>query len=155
MEDKGFLRNACGALEMAPPRDAAQLNPLVLAYVGDSVYDLAVRTMLVCGHDAKANALHHMSSRRVCAAAQARALDAVLPELEENELAIVQRGRNAKPGAIPKNAAPADYAAATGLEALLGWLYLSEREERLWTLLKLCLEVGGHDSIEMAKPFRP
>ena len=155
MENEGFLRSFCRELNLEKPRDAAQLNPLVLAYIGDSVFDLAVRTMLICGHDAKAHALHRMSSRRVCAAAQAQALSTLLPVLEKEEMAIVQRGRNAKPGTIPKNAAPEDYAAATGLEALLGWLYLSEKEERLLSLLKLCLEEQEPDRLQTATPFRP
>lgn len=153
--ESGLLDAICGALKLEKPGNPSLLNPLVLAYVGDTVFDLAVRSMLICRHDVKAQALHRLSSRRVCAAAQAQALNALSPTLTEVEADIVRRARNAKPGTIPKNAKPEDYRAATALEALLGWLYLDGQEERLWALIAACLDAQAPDRLEQPRGFRP
>ena len=109
--------------------DAKRLNPLVLAYVGDSVFDLFVRTSLLgCG---KAGKLHILSAGKVCAKAQAEVIKRLLPELSEAEHEIFMRGRNAKSTTVPKNADVADYHMATGFEALVGYLYLTGSDDRL------------------------
>lgn len=123
-------------------RDVRQLPALTLAYVGDTVYDLFVRTMLVCTRGLPVHDLHTLSSERVNAGAQARAARAIMDELTEEELAVYKRGRNAKSHTVPKNANVGDYRVATGLEAVLGFLYLSGREERAFELLATAMSTA-------------
>lgn len=111
--------------------DVSSLSPLTLAFVGDTVFDLLIRTELVCEANRPVNALHTMASKRVCAAAQAESLRKILPILTEDETAVFKRGRNAHTGGIPKHASSADYHYATGLESLFGWLYLKGETERI------------------------
>lgn len=120
-------------------RDPRQISPLVLAYIGDTVYDLFVRTLLVERSDFTAHGMHMEAAKRVCAAAQAEAFLRIEPLLTEEELAVFKRGRNAHMGTVPKNARIADYRAATGLEALLGYLYLSGADARLAALMREAL----------------
>lgn len=121
-----FLQNGC---------DPRQLSPLTLAFLGDAVYELFVRERLVREANRPANALHGLAVRQVKASAQARDAARLLPLLDEEELAVYKRGRNAHPGHIPKNASHSDYHAATGFEALVGYLYLQGRTQRLEELL--------------------
>ncbi len=116
-------------------KEIKSLNALTLAYVGDAVYDLYVRNHLVCTGDFKTGKLHLMAVRHVSAAAQARALDAVEGMFTQEEADIVQRAKNTKNATIPKNASPKTYKKATALEALVGYLYLSEKNERLIEVL--------------------
>ena len=102
-----------------------------LAFVGDTVFDLLVRSELVCEANRPVNALHKTASTKVCAKAQAKAMNIILPMLNEDELAVFKRGRNARTGGIPKNQSSADYHYATGLECLFGWLYLKDKTERI------------------------
>ena len=125
---------------LAGAKDPTQLGPLVLAYVGDTIYDLYVRTRLVLSTGLTAHGLHMAAAKRVCAAAQAEAFRRIEPQLTEEELAVFRRGRNSHMGTIPKNASIADYRAATGLEAVIGWLYLKGDDERLTQLMRLILE---------------
>jgi ribonuclease-3 family protein len=112
-------------------REAMLLSPLRLAYVGDAVHELLVRTALL-GSGGKARAMHREAVAAVRAGAQADALERLAPLLTEAEADIVRRGRNAHPHhAAPKAAGPAAYARATALEALLGYLYLTGQAERL------------------------
>lgn len=117
--------------------DVASLSPLTLAFIGDTVFDLLVRSELVCEANRPVNALHKSASQRVCAAAQARGIRKILPLLSEQEEAVFKRGRNSHTGGIPKNASSADYHYATGLESLFGWLYLTEQSERITELYEL------------------
>lgn len=120
-------------------RDIRELNPLQMAYIGDTVHDLYVRSMLV-SRGMTVGKMHKQAVRMVSAYAQARMLEAIEPDLTEEEADIARRGRNSQAKhAAPKHADPADYAHATGLEALWGFLYLSGRMERLDTLEKLAL----------------
>ena len=135
-------------------KEPARLNPLVLAYVGDTVFDLYVRTQLVASHDAKVSALHFMSARRVCAAAQSKGAKAIFPELNQQEQAVFMRARNAKPHTIPKNADPEDYAYATALEAVLGYLYLSGEDERLFALCKSALQAEAVTDSPKPRPYK-
>ncbi len=121
-------------------REPSQLSPLVLAYVGDTVYDLFVRTMLVNNSDATVHGMHVRAAEYVCAAAQAAASERVSPLLNEKEQAIFRRARNAHIGTIPKNASIGAYRAATGLEAVVGYLYLLGEDERLKELMRTILE---------------
>ncbi len=117
--------------------DPRQMSPLALAFLGDAVYELFVRERLVRAANRPANALHGLSVGQVRASAQAAVAQRLLPFLEEEELAVFKRGRNAHPGHIPKNASHRDYHAATGLEALIGYLYLMGRVQRMQELLAL------------------
>ena len=120
-------------------RDTRELNPLQMAYVGDTVHDLYVRSMLV-SRGMTVGRMHKQAVRMVSAFAQARMLEAIEKDLTEEEADVARRGRNSQAKhAAPKHADPADYAHATGLEALWGFLYLSGRMERLDTLEKLAL----------------
>jgi ribonuclease-3 family protein len=122
-------------------KEALQYNPLQLAYVGDTVYDLFVRTSLVSSGKKNVNQLHKEASSIVNCAAQSRALHAIEGLLSQDEKDLVRRGRNAH-SRPPRNADPADYARSTGLEALIGCLYLSGERERLDEIMRLILEGG-------------
>ena len=120
-------------------QDPTQMGPLVLAYIGDTVYDLYVRTHLVRTTALTAHGLHMAAAKRVCAAAQAASFRRIEDRLTEEELAVFRRGRNGHMGTIPKNASIADYRTATGLEAVIGWLYLKGRDSRLTELMETIL----------------
>ena len=107
------------------------LSPLALASVGDSVYDLMVRTHLCAQGLTKAGKLHEARVRLVNATAQAIAADTIAPMLTQEEANVFRRGRNAQPGSIPSSASREEYQAATALETLLGYLYLTGQHERL------------------------
>lgn len=108
-----------------------EMSPLQLAYIGDSVYDLMVRSSLL-RHRRKLRIMHLSATGQVNAVSQARTLQKILPHLNDEELDYVRRGRNAHARhAGPKSATSADYAAATGFETLLGFLYVKGREDRL------------------------
>ena len=120
-------------------RDTRELNPLQMAYIGDTVHDLYVRSLLV-SRGMTVGKMHKQAVRMVSAVAQARMLERIEAELTEPEADVARRGRNSQAKhAAPKHADPADYAHATGLEALWGWLYLSGRTQRLDELVKLAL----------------
>jgi len=121
--------------------DVQMLNPLVLAYVGDSVYDTFVRTLLVSGGYGQVAKLHKMSIEFVKAKAQADILGKITEMLTADEQDIVRRGRNTKSATIPKNADIADYRYATGFEALIGYLYLTGRIDRLMEVIRRVIEV--------------
>lgn len=116
------------------------LAPLQLAYIGDAVYELYIRTYILDKYKSKVKNLHIQSIGFVKAAAQAE-LSRVLEEsLDEEELRVFKRGRNAKSVTVPKNAKLIDYKNATGFEALVGYLYLKKKYERLGELLEICIE---------------
>lgn len=119
---------------------AAQLPALNLAFIGDTVFDLYVRTLLVTQADAKVHELHLMSAKRVCAKGQTEGFRKIEPLLDDEEMGVYKRGRNSHLGTVAKNATISDYRTATGLEALIGYLYLNGRDERLTELMKLILE---------------
>ena len=121
-------------------RDVNQISALGLAHCGDAVFELLVRSFLcTAGKEAIGN-LHRATVERVCAPAQARRVDRMLPLLSEQELAYYKRGRNAHVHQIPKNATREQYAKATGLECLFGALYLMGRVERLNELFFATME---------------
>ncbi len=130
------------ALPEGKPRDPNAAPALSLAYIGDTVYDLYVRTLLVEREDAKVHELHLLSAKRVCAAGQAAAFRTIEPALTEAELSVYRRGRNAHMGTVAKNAKISDYRTATGLEALLGYLYLTGQGARLSELMRAILNTG-------------
>lgn len=126
------------------PAQVNAMSALALAHIGDAVYELLVRTRLCLSGETTNRRLHHDTVRLVCAGAQARATDRLLPLLDASEAAIYRRGKNAHPHSVPKNADPAQYAKATGVEALFGALYLLGRRERLLALFAVIGEEADH-----------
>ena len=122
------------------PVDIRTYSPVVLAYIGDAVYELVIRTILVDQGNRQANALHKKTSTYVKASAQAAMMEAILEDLTEEELAVYKRGRNAKTVSMAKHATMHDYRHATGFEALMGYLYLNHQMKRLIDLVKLGME---------------
>ena len=121
-------------------RDVNKISILGLAHVGDGVYELLVRSMLCqSGHTALLD-LHKSTVKMVKASAQAAATEKLLDVLDVDELAIYKRGRNAHVHTVPKNADIGQYHAATGLEALFGWLYLQGKLERINRLFAVIME---------------
>lgn len=114
-------------------QDVNQLNALTLAYMGDAVYEQAVREHLIRSGRVKPNTLHREATAFVSAKAQAAVLKRMVMEefLTEEELAVMRRGRNAKSGSVPKNTDVQTYNFSTAYEAVLGWLYLKEEYGRL------------------------
>lgn len=123
-------------------RDAQRLSPLVLAFVGDAVYNLYVRALITNRRDMTPHSLHALCSKIVCAKAQARSAEFLQEGFSEREREIFRRGKNAKPGTVPKNADPGDYAKATGLEAVIGYLYINNENERMAELLARALDMS-------------
>ena len=126
-------------------QDIRSFSPLTLAYIGDAVYDLVIRTIVVERGNKAANVLHKTTVKYVNAAAQAAIIQAVLDVMTEEELAVYMRGRNAKSNTMAKNASVEDYRKATGMQALIGYLYLSKRFHRVLELVKLGMEKAGYE----------
>lgn len=122
------------------PRDIREYSPLALAYIGDGVYELVIRTIVVEQANRPAGDLHRATVEYVKAQTQAQLFLALKEELTEEEADVVRRGRNAKPYTTAKNASRADYHKATGFEALMGWLYLTGQTDRLLELIRTGLE---------------
>lgn len=116
--------------------DIRTYSPLTLAYIGDGIYDLVIRSLVVAKGNTKAGELHKRTSQIVKAHTQAEMIELLLPLLTEEETEIYRRGRNAKSPTMAKNATMSDYRKATGFEALMGWLYLRDDFERLVELVK-------------------
>ncbi len=116
--------------------DVRAYSPLTLAYIGDAVYDIIIRTVVVERANQAANVLHKKTSSYVKAQTQAAMIEALLPELTADEEAVYKRGRNAKSYTTAKNASIADYRKATGFEALVGFLYLMDDTDRILYLVK-------------------
>ncbi|HCL03276.1 MAG TPA: ribonuclease III [Lachnoclostridium phytofermentans] len=126
-----------------PQTDIKTYSPLTLAYIGDGIYDLIIRTMLVEKGNSQVNKLHHKASSLVKATAQKEILHAIQDILTEEELGVFKRGRNAKSVTTAKNASVTDYRIATGFEAMIGYLYLTEQLERILYLVKEGLTKTG------------
>lgn len=127
------------------PADTREMAPLSLAYLGDTVYDLYIRSYLVHVCPLTVNDLHRQASLRVCAAAQAEAYRKIEGLLTEDEADIFRRGRNAHSTTVPKNASVSDYRIATGLETLLGWLFSRGEDERIDALMDIILTENEED----------
>ena len=125
--------------------DIRSYSPLALAYIGDGIYDLIIRSMIVGKGNTQANLLHRQTSQLVKAHTQSEMIEILLPELTEEELAVYKRGRNAKSPTTAKNATVADYRRATGFEALMGYLYLENQMERMMELIKTALAGIGKE----------
>lgn len=120
--------------------DIRSYSPLTLAFLGDCVYDLIIRTAIVEKANRSPKNLHKVKSGAVKAQTQAAFMDVVMELLTEEEVEVYKRGRNAKSMSVAKNASVGDYRKATGMEALLGYLFLQDREERILELVKYGLD---------------
>ena len=118
---------------------AQQCSPIALAFLGDTVFDLYLRTKLVLTSRVSANAMHLKASSYAKAASQARMMHAIEERLTPEEHGIYRRGRNAKPLSVPKNAKLSDYKVATGFEAVLGYLFLEGRDQRLTEIIEAAI----------------
>ena len=116
--------------------DVDTMSPLIWAYVGDSVYELYIRTHLTNTTKLKPHKLHIESIKYVKAGAQAKILENLMNELTEQEKEIVKRGRNAENHHLPKNATVQEYMYSTAFEALIGYLYLTKQDKRLKEILE-------------------
>jgi ribonuclease III family protein len=127
--------------------DAKQINALALAYMGDAVYETYVRQLLLTKGKIKPNQLHRAATNYVSAKAQAVSLKKLFDEdlLSEEEINIVKRGRNAKSGSVPKNTDVQTYNHSTAFEALIGYLFLLNRTERLEELITIIFEQKGKE----------
>ena len=123
--------------------DIRTYSPLTLAFVGDCIYDLVIRTIVVERGNTAPGVLHTKKSSIVKAQAQAAQADALMEELTAEEQAVYRRGRNAHSQSAAKNASIGDYRKATGLEALYGFLYLTDQTDRLLWLIAKGLELTG------------
>lgn len=126
-----------------PETDVDSYSPLVLAYMGDCVYDLIIKSMVISRGNKQVHRLHEETSSYVQASAQSRMMRAMQPHLTEEEHAIYRRGRNTRSVSAAKNQTITDYRRATGFEALVGYLFLKKRYARLMELVKI-----GLDSLE-------
>lgn len=121
-------------------KDLRQYSPLVLAYIGDSVFELIIRTIMVRQENCPVQKLHKRTSTLVKAENQADMIDRMMEHLTEEEQAVYRRGRNAKSYTKAKNASTGTYRKATGFEALIGYLYLQKKMDRIIDLVKIGLE---------------
>ena len=118
-------------------QDLRSYSPLTLAYIGDGVYELIIRTILVKKGNCPVNRLHKKASRLVKAGAQSAIMEVIEEKLTPEELSVYRRGRNAHSPTMAKHATMADYRRATGFEALMGYLYLKEDYTRMLTLIRM------------------
>ena len=121
-------------------QDLRTYSPLTLAYIGDAIFELVVRTVLVERKNTQAEKLHKAATKIVKAETQALMIEAIKDELTEEEMAVYKRGRNAKAVTRAKNATMSEYRRATGVEALMGYLYLKGDMERMIKLIHLGVE---------------
>ena len=141
-EEVGF-QTFCNEALRLKEMDPRPYSPLALAYMGDAVYELIVRTMVINHGSIRVNKMHKKSASLVNAGTQAEMIRLILEELTEEETAVYKRGRNAKSVTTAKHATVVDYRTATGFEALCGYLYLTGRLERLVTLISHGFEKIG------------
>lgn len=132
-----YLREQFGIEEV----NIRTYSPLTLAFIGDGIYDIIIRTIVVTRANTSANKLHKYTSSIVKAETQARMIELLEEHLSKEEADIYRRGRNAKSYTTAKNASVADYRKATGFEALMGYLYLQDNMERAIELTKLGTEL--------------
>jgi len=133
------MKNGLGLKEV----DILTYSPLTLAYIGDDAYDLVIRTFLLSQGNMQVNKINKRANSIVKAETQSRMVRAIEPILLDEERTIYKRGRNAKSATTAKNASVNDYRRATGFEALIGYLYLLGRFERMIELIKISLEEIG------------
>lgn len=127
-----IIKEAMGLKEI----DIINYSPLTLAYIGDGIYEIIIRTVIVDEANRQVNKIHKAASDLVKAHTQAEMIFFLMDKLTEEEIKIYKRGRNAKAVTRAKNASMSDYRTATGFEALMGWLYLTGQSERMMFLIK-------------------
>lgn len=143
-EEESLARKMEQALELQKV-DPRTYSPLVLAYIGDAVYEVLIRTRVINRGSMQVNKMHKKSASLVNAGTQASLIKVLMDELTKEELAVYKRGRNAKSATTAKHAAMMDYRMATGFEALIGYLYLTGSFDRMLELV--------HDGLEMIGEF--
>lgn len=141
-ETDGMLTGILGTFP-GKQQDIRTYSPLTLAYIGDAVYDLIIRTVVVARANRPANELHRTTVKYVSANAQSGIVQALMDKLTEEEQAVYRRGKNSKPHTTAKNASVTDYMKATGFEAVIGYLYLTDRMDRVLELVGKGLELAG------------
>ena len=129
-------------------KDIRTYSPLTLAYIGDSIYDLVIRSILVNKGNTPVNKLHQRASQVVKAQTQATMILALMDELTDEEKDWYRRGRNSKPHTKAKNASTMDYLEATGFEAVMGFLYLTGDMDRICELVNRGIELTGLDILD-------
>lgn len=122
-------------------KEAKEFSPLVLAYIGDAVYELMIRSILVSRGNRPVNKLNKDATSLVKAGAQSEIVKLISDKLSEEEYTVFKRGRNSSPHTMAKNASMSDYKYATGFEALIGFLYLDNRCDRALELVKLGIDL--------------
>lgn len=132
----GIIKDAMKLEEI----DVIDFSPLTLAYIGDGIYEIVIRTMIVEQANRQVNKIHKAASDLVKAQTQAQLIFLIMDVLNEQEVSVYKRGRNAKAVTRAKNASMSDYRTATGFEALMGWLYLTGQSGRMMELIKLGVE---------------
>lgn len=120
--------------------DIRTYSPLTLAYIGDGIFDVVIRSIVVGRGNTPVNQLHHKTSHIVKAHSQAMMAEVLLDEMTDTEKNIYRRGRNAKSHTMAKNATVMDYRSATGFEALMGYLYLTDAMDRILELVSIALD---------------
>ncbi len=120
--------------------DIRTYSPLTLAYIGDAVFEIIIRTLIVEKGQRAANTLHRHTTKIVCAQTQAKMIEAVYESLTEEEQEVYRRGKNTKTNSSAKNASLSDYHKATGFEALCGYLFLKDNMERITQIIGQSLE---------------
>ena len=135
-ESLNHLRNHCPLDE----KEIRTYSALSFAYIGDAVFDLVIRTMMVTKGNVRTNKYHQKVTDIVNAASQTRMAERILPSLSEEETTIFRRGKNAKPMSMAKNQSRHDYRIATAYETLIGYLYLNGRMDRIIELVEMGLE---------------
>lgn len=142
VEKQDFMALMGAALQLQEV-DVRTYSPLVLAYIGDAVYELAVRSLVVNHGSMQVNKMHKKSASLVKAETQANLIKVLEEQLTEEEHAVYKRGRNARSATVAKHATMIDYRMATGFEALVGYLYLEGQYGRLFALIHEGLEKIG------------
>lgn len=127
-------------------QNAGMFSPLVLAYIGDAVYEVYVRSYVLEDGNTAVNNLHKVSTGLVSARAQSRIVHGLEPYLTEEELSVYKRGRNAHSNTSAKNAGIVDYRHATGFEALIGYLFISRRQDRLEEIIRLSFDIANNNT---------
>lgn len=146
--EKGLTQCMQEVLELKPA-NPSQLSPLVLAYIGDSIFDLVIKTYLLdTKGNMQVNKLNRFASGLVKAETQSKLIGFIEPQLTQEEEAVYKRGRNAKSYTSAKNASISDYRRATGFEALMGYLYLNGEFERMLVLIKAALDNWSVEGIK-------
>lgn len=130
------------------PKDIRTYSPLTLAYIGDAIFDVVIRSILVNKGNTPVNKLHQRASQIVKATTQAAMIISLMDELTDEERDWYRRGRNSKPHTKAKNASTMDYLEATGFEAVMGYLYLTGDMDRICELVNRGIELTGLDILD-------